>query len=160
MRRQKSLKFFRNSSSFNFLCIGAKWRPFSETFISVLVGTFLLNPSRVGLFWLPMVEGVGGDWFDPPPLLRSLMMMLFTWKLVHLFFDIKGRKWWEKNFQNGCHFLMGSSKYDKPWFFMINTTNFQVNTTRAFRKILGRNITLLMIVYKFFIRLPWNRVPK
>ena len=39
-------------------------------------------------------------------------------------------------------------------FFFINTTNFQINTTRAFRKILGRNIALLMIVYKFFIRLP------
>ena len=39
-------------------------------------------------------------------------------------------------------------------FFMINTTNFQINTTRALRKILGRNITLLMVVYKFFIRLP------
>ena len=66
----------------------------------------------------------------------------------------------EKNFQNGYHFMMTSSKKGKPWFFMINATNFQINTTRAFRKILGRNITLLMIVYKFFIRLPWNRVPK
>ena len=43
---------------------------------------------------------------------------------------------------------------------MLNTTNFQINTTTAFRKILGRNIILLMIVYKCFIRLSWNKVPK
>ena len=35
-----------------------------------------LNPKRVGLFWLPMVGG--GGRFDPPSLLKSLVMMLFT----------------------------------------------------------------------------------
>ena len=43
MRLQKSLKSLRNSGSFNFFCIDAKSGPFSRTFISVSVRTFLLR---------------------------------------------------------------------------------------------------------------------
>ena len=42
MRGQKPLRSLRNSFSFNFLCIGAKSRPFPRTFISVSVRTILL----------------------------------------------------------------------------------------------------------------------
>ena len=52
-RRQKSLKSLRNSGSFNFLCIGAKSRPFFRTFISVSVRTFLLRLSTVSDTKLP-----------------------------------------------------------------------------------------------------------
>ena len=60
----------------------------------------------------------------------------------------------EKKFSKWPPFSDDVIKKWQTGIFMINTTNFQINTTRAFRKILGRNITLLMFVYKFFIRLP------
>ena len=60
----------------------------------------------------------------------------------------------EKKFSRWLPFSDDVTKKWQTVIFMINATNFQINTTRAFRKILGRNITLLMIVYKFFIRLP------
>ena len=51
----------------------------------------LVNPTRVGLF-LATYGWRGREQFNPS-LLKSLIMMLFTWNLVHLFFDITGTKW-------------------------------------------------------------------
>ena len=57
----------------------------------------------------------------------------------------------EKKFSRWLPFSDDVTKKWQTVIFMINATNFQINTTRAFRKILGRNITLLMIVYELLL---------
>ena len=52
----------------------------------------VLTLQGLSFFLLRMVVRRGGGRLDPP-LLKSLIMMLFTSNLVHLFFDIKGTNW-------------------------------------------------------------------
>ena len=77
---------------------------------AVLPVIFCLNLPLQGLGFFLATYGWGGGRSIRSPLLKSLIMMLFTWNLVHLFFYIKGTKWYKKIFQNGYHFLMTASK--------------------------------------------------
>ena len=53
IHRQKSVTLLRNSDSFGFFCIGTNSRPFSRTFISVPITTFLLRINTVSGTKLP-----------------------------------------------------------------------------------------------------------